>query len=802
MIDPAGGTIAERISRELAERYRVQRELGRGGMATVFLADDLRHGRPVAIKVLHQDLGALMGAERFLAEIRITAKLQHPHILPLLDSGRVSGGSGEDDLLYYVMPYVDGETLRARLRREQQLPLAEAVRIATEVASALAYAHAAGVIHRDIKPENILLGAPHAGVAPSLLSDFGIARSLDAATDRITGTGVTVGTPAYMSPEQATAERDIDARSDVYSLACVVYEMLAGEPPFSGPNPRAVLSKQLSDPVRPVRRLRDGVPQYVDDALAVALSRSAADRFPDAASFGEALLGRASLVRSDVGATRADARVEPAGRRRVPLGLLAIAAILLAGAVAAWATRSRAPAMAEIPSIRIQRFTTAPGDTASAYLAATLRQDVTVALAASHAVHVFVMDSTRLPSGYAVGATAARLADSVEVKLVVTTDPTGEFKGQRIVRRPIGRVHELPELATSAILSMLDRPRQTKIGRAPTTDSIAYDLFLRGRYQTDRRTEASTQHAVALLRAAVQRDSSFAEGWAGLATALQRAHLRGYRIPGVPGDRILRLMYEASDRALEADSTRSFVWVARGLTIADLEPSSRRNTLLAYQRAIALDSNDVDAWHYAAVAWDDSLEPARAVASWRHVLRLDPTHRQALGFLSQHYAWMRQPDSAIFWADSALRIDPAYYFARQQLALAQLLGGAALPAAENFRAAIRLGPGPDEVVAWIGLTAIAMQRGDRVAADTLFARALALVDTLHPALHDAVYVAWGYSARGDRTRAVHFLERFDPRTDSHFQLHLHCEAGLDPLRALPAFRALIVRASSSCPAPG
>jgi len=802
MADPVGVSIAERISQELADHYRVRRELGRGGMATVYLADDLRHGRSVAIKVLHEDLGALMGAERFLAEIRITARLQHPHILPLLDSGRVPSGAGAEELLYYITPYVDGETLRARLDREQQLTLTEAVRIASEVASALAYAHAAGVIHRDIKPENILLGPPHAGAAPSLLSDFGIARSLDAATDRITGTGITIGTPAYMSPEQATAERNIDARSDVYSLACVVYEMLAGEPPFSGPNPRVVLSKQLSDPVRPLRRLRDGVPQYIDDALAVALSRSAVDRFPDAAAFSDALLGRGVVVGNVVAATIASPRVAPPERRPLKLGLFAVAVLVLTVALAVWATQSRTHAPAETPSVRIGRFTTAGGDTASAYLAATLQQDVSAALAASHAVRVFVTDSARLARGYAVRATAARLADSVEVKLVVTTEPAGEFKGQRIVRRSLGRVHELPELAASEILTMLDRPRKARVSQAPTTDSIAYDLFLRGRFQIDRRTEASTQHAVTLLQSAVQRDPNFAEGWAGLATALQRARVRGYRLLGISRDRALELMYEASDHALEADSTRSYVWVARGLTIADLEPSSRRNTLLAYQKAIALDSNDADAWHYAAVAWDDSLEPARAVASWQHVLRLDPTHRQALGFLSQHYAWIRQPDSALVWADSALRIDPAYYFARQQLALAQLLRGDPLRATENFRAAIRLGPGPDEVVGWIGLTVVAMQRGDRPAADTLFARALALVDTLHPALHSAVYVSWGYSVLGDRARAVRFLERFDPRTDSHFQLHLHCEPGLDPLRAMPAFKALLVRVSKMCTTSG
>ena len=265
------------LVKALADRYRVERELGAGGMATVFLAQDVKHEREVAIKVLQPELGAALGADRFHAEIRITARLQHPHILPLIDSGEAGG------LLYYVIPFLVGGTLRDRLDREQQLPIPDAVRIAKEVASALAYAHARGIVHRDIKPENILLGASDAGTpAPALLSDFGIARSLDAAV-RKTSTGVTLGTAAYMSPEQATAEPEIDGRSDIYSLGCVLYETLAGEPPFTGPNARAILAKTLSDPVRPVRRLRNSVPEFVDAALMTALARAPVDRFPDAA---------------------------------------------------------------------------------------------------------------------------------------------------------------------------------------------------------------------------------------------------------------------------------------------------------------------------------------------------------------------------------------------------------------------------------------------------------------------------------------------------------------------------------------
>lgn len=241
----------ERLRTSLADRYRLERELGAGGMATVYLSEDLRHGREVAIKVLHPDLGAALGAERFLAEIKTTARLQHPHILPLLDSGE-AGGS-----LFYVMPYVAGETLRARLARERQLPIDDAVRIAREVADALGAAHALGIVHRDIKPENILLQGGHA-----LVADFGIAIAVhQAAGARMTQTGLSLGTPQYMSPEQAMGEKQIDARADLYALGAVTYEMLTGEPPFTGATLQAVVAKVVSatpEPPSLVRRTSRG----------------------------------------------------------------------------------------------------------------------------------------------------------------------------------------------------------------------------------------------------------------------------------------------------------------------------------------------------------------------------------------------------------------------------------------------------------------------------------------------------------------------------------------------------------------
>jgi len=305
----------DRLAAALADRYRIERELGAGGMATVYLAHDIKHDRNVALKVLSPDLAATIGHERFLREITNTASLRHPHILPLFDSGEAGG------LLYYVMPYVDGETLRGRLDHEKQLPVDETLRITAEVAEALTYAHARGLVHRDIKPENILIDAGHAVVA-----DFGIARAISTAGgESLTQTGLAIGTPAYMSPEQAAGESDIDGRSDQYALACLTYEMLAGQPPFTGSSAASVLYQQLSAEPRPVTQLRAPLPTNVSAALQRALAKNPADRFATPTEF-------AATLRTESRPTvkRVSRRVQYA------LG----AALALAAAGAAWRARA------------------------------------------------------------------------------------------------------------------------------------------------------------------------------------------------------------------------------------------------------------------------------------------------------------------------------------------------------------------------------------------------------------------------------------------------------------------------------
>jgi serine/threonine-protein kinase len=339
----------------LADRYAIQRELGRGGMATVYLAQDLRHNRLVALKLLHADLAGALGLDRFLREIGIAARLQHPHILPLFDSGSVTDRVG-GTRPFYAMPYISGESLRARLNREKQLAIEDAVRIARDVAAALSYAHEQGVVHRDIKPENILLNGDQA-----LVADFGIAKALDAAGgERLTETGLSLGTPAYMSPEQATAG-SVDPRTDIYSLGCVLYEMLAGDPPFVGSTPRAVMARHAIDPVPSLITARPGVPPPLEAAIRRALAKVPADRFSTAADFAGALTAPMPPAAS----ARAG-RLRLSGRR----GVMALVATLVAALGIVGLERWRSPARADVnPSlVAVLPFQVASADPELAWL--------------------------------------------------------------------------------------------------------------------------------------------------------------------------------------------------------------------------------------------------------------------------------------------------------------------------------------------------------------------------------------------------------------------------------------------------
>ena len=312
------------IQAGLAERYTLERDLGRGGMASIVLARELQHDRLVALKVLHPELAPTIGADRFKREIRVAARLQHPNILSVLDSGDVG------TQLWFTMPFVEGENVYERLQREQQFAPAEALRIATAAASALAYAHEQGVVHRDIKPDNIMLSGDQV-----LVADFGVARAVSEVAEKLTATGMIVGTPTYMSPEQASGDKAIDGRSDIFALGCVLYEMLAGEPPFKGPNPQATLMRRFMGPPRPLRPMVQ-IPEHVEHAIVRALAKDPAERYATAADFAEALAGREPAP-PPAAAAQAAQGTPPAARRGcasvllLAAGLAGLAATLACG---------------------------------------------------------------------------------------------------------------------------------------------------------------------------------------------------------------------------------------------------------------------------------------------------------------------------------------------------------------------------------------------------------------------------------------------------------------------------------------
>ncbi|HWP37372.1 MAG TPA: protein kinase [Gemmatimonadales bacterium] len=654
--------VAQRLFAALADRYHVERELGAGGMATVYLAHDLRHNRKVAIKVLRPELAAALGPERFLREIETTAHLRHPHILPLYDSGRAGAPA---EFLFYVMPFVEGESLRDRLRRETRLPLDDALQIAREVADALSYAHSRGVIHRDIKPENILLEGGHAVVA-----DFGIARAVDeAAGSRLTQTGVAIGTPAYMSPEQATGEPDVDARTDLYALGCVLYEMLAGEPPFTGPTPHAILARRLTEPPRPIRPVRSTVPEAVERALLRALERVSADRFPDVAAFAAAL-----------------------------------------------------------------RDTAAPG--------------------------------------------------------------APRWGGRRW--QVAGAVGGLALLATVALVAMLAPERRN--GTGTTRDSLAAALYQRGVRSYAKRTSAGASDAIEAFTAAIRRDSTYADAWAGLAKTYVRAYERQFVFPGVAADSVLQLAVAAVERALALDSRIADAWVAQGRVSKHVDPTDAAPTLRAMRRALALDSSNADAWHFLAISLAESGDLGAALSAWRRSVMADPSYTQGLAFLALGHYWHGQYDSAAVWTDSTIAVDPNYLLGRHTAGLVAVERGDWMRGRAAFEAARRLSTDVELINALAGSALAEARAGNVWEARGIIQRAESLAGAYYPVpAHTAVFIAQAWAALGDGDRALAWLRRYTPAADLHFQLHLRCDPPFAPLEHEPRFRALLVMPRPASP---
>ena len=555
---------AARLRAALADRYGIERELGAGGMATVYLAHDLKHDRQVAIKVLRPEIGAALGADRFLLEIKTTANLRHPHLVPLYDSGEVrlepaAAGEGPQILLYYVMPLVEGESLRDRLTRDRQLPIDEALRIAGEVADALSYAHARGVVHRDIKPENIMLEGGHAVVA-----DFGIARAVSAAGgERLTQTGMALGTPAYMSPEQASGESDIDGRSDLYSLACVLYEMLGGQAPFTGPTAAAITRQHLIADPPPITNLRPAVPAAVVDALQRALSKSPADRFNPVAQFGAAIAP---------GAVAGGAPSAAVKRPRAPLVIaVGVAVVAVAAAFALW-NRMASPRGAGSPassSIAVLPFADLSPDHANAYLGDGIAETLINALVNVPGLTVAARTSAfsfrgreadvreigkQLHVAAVLEGSVQRAGDQLRVTAQLVRTEDGVNLWSERFDRPATEIFAVQdEVARSAVAAM-------KLTMTPSADSVgavggtkvsaAYDAYLLGRYHWNLRTTEGMIHATAAFQKAVALDSGYARGWSGLADAYALSIPTEYDVPGLSRDSLLTLAEQAARRAI------------------------------------------------------------------------------------------------------------------------------------------------------------------------------------------------------------------------------------------------------------
>jgi serine/threonine-protein kinase len=561
-------------STALAGRYAIERELGAGGMATVYLAHDLKHDRKVALKVLRPELAAALGAERFLREITTTANLRHPHILPLYDSGRTGGGAehapaAPADFLYYVMPYVEGESLRDRLRREKQLPMDDALAIAREVADALSYAHSRGVIHRDIKPENILLDSGHAVVA-----DFGIARAVDAAGGRqLTETGLAIGTPTYMSPEQAAGERDIDGRSDLYALGCVLYEMLAGQPPFTGPTVESVVHQHLTADAPPITQLRPAVPAEVAGVLQRALAKNPADRFNPVAQFGDALR-RPGFATAPPSAASATARAT-----RLPVALTVVVVVIIAGWLSTRALRTGDAGAGTIERIAVLPLDNATGDSTQAFFADGMTREL---------IGVLTDAGVRVLGHRAVAAyrnstlSAAEIAEALGVDAIVTgavlqagdvvqvaaelTDPaTGENLWSRTFSRPAPDVvtlqHEVALEIARGIRARLTPDQERALGTAQPVNPKAYAQYLLGEEQANLRTPEGFRRSVEYLTRSIALDSTFAPAWATLAITNAVAIFFQTTSP----DSARAVIEQASARALALDDQLGDPLIARGM---------------------------------------------------------------------------------------------------------------------------------------------------------------------------------------------------------------------------------------------
>ena len=757
----------DRVVSALADRYRIERTLGAGGMAIVYLGVDLKHGRQVAIKVLRPEIAATVGAERFLREIRIIAGLSHPNILPLHDSGEAGG------FLYYVMPYVEGDTLRRRLEREPRLPVAEAIQIARDVADALEYAGSQGVIHRDIKPENILLSGPRA-----VLADFGIARGGTAADNpALTSAGFAVGTPAYMSPEQATAA-PVDIRTDIYSLGCVLYEALSGHPPFAGSTPAELMARHSLDPAPPLRGERAEIPVHVEQAVRRAMAKSPADRFAGPAEFSRSLVSAG-----------------PSPRRTglITLGFLAVLLVVASG----WFFRSRTsagPAM-----VAVMPFENVGNDPANEPFSDGMADELTTqlgrvsGLAITPRASAFSFKGQRLGPRdigrklgvrYLVGGSVRRAGNQIRIRAELIDVATGaapwsdEYDGQ------VNGTFTVQDSIASSIMTHLRlhlSATATELTGRRTTDAAAHDLYLQGRYYFEKRDSTGLRKAREFFEQAIARDSSYALAYAGLADAYSQSSVFGHVTPG----QVYGKAKAAAVRALALDPKLVEAHTALGFLALFFDwdwPAAGREL----ERAIALDpryplAHLIRAWYFVAV---DSLD--QAVASARRAVDLDPFSTIARARLIDMLIFAGRAGEGLAEAERLRAIDSTHFQV----------------GAVRLKAYLSLGRCAEamQVVDQVAKQRASMYRGLRGAA---FARcgqrtrALAELQDLAREAGGGGYVshfgpATIQAALGERDRALAELDSTVAERGWGI-LTVRVEPAFDFLRADPRFTAILVR---------
>ena len=780
-------TAADRLSAALSDRYRITRELGAGGMATVYLAHDLRHDRDVAVKVLRPELAAALGAERFLAEVKITARLDHPHILTLIDSGEVDG------TLFYVMPFVRGESLRARLDRDHQLGIDEALVIARQIASALDYAHRQGVIHRDIKPENILL---HEGEA--FLTDFGIALAPSTAGgDRLTGTGFSLGTPSYMSPEQAAGDRNVDARSDIYALGAVTYEMLAGEPPITGATAQAMIAKLMTERPTSLSVTRDSVPPAVDAAVMRSLAKAPMDRFATAHEFAQALSASAPPPR----ASRTVGRGPLLAGAAIFLGVLGVVAVMRPGFLGKAGSRPDGKGtMGAIRSIAVLPLDNYSADSTQDYFAEGMTDELTTDLATISSLRVTSRGSAQqfrgshrpatpeiakiLDVDAIVEGSVSRSGNRVRISAQLIDARADKHLWAKTFERQSSDVLSLQAELASAIAQEINVQvtpgEHARLATAPSVVPEAHDAYLKGRYFFNRPSDENLKKAIAQFEEAVKLSPAFAPAWSGLSDVYAWAAFNEGFISASAAKPKAR---EAAEQAVKLDGNaaegHTSLAVYKAWFDHDWSMSERE-----FRRAIALNPSYAMAHDQFGLMLGFLGRYDESIAEGQRAMAIDPLSPAIL--VDAVVAFMYQGSGAkgVALALKASELDPAFYFPKTIEGMLRLQQGKFREAILLFDASRKMGA-PSFTTGYLAY-AYGMA-GDRERAIATLAELQKASGSGQAAPFDEALV---YLGLGDRKRAIDNLERAYA-AEAQSLVWLKLDKIYDPLRSDPRFIALM-----------